>query len=231
MKGNRKLLPKLKTEENENALLSPEKTQSGGGGSPTKLRKPRKIPPGYELANYNAAIEHWNKMSYSKKCLDRDGEEYYERYSIFDDVSELKQYEKGIYLYAEFLKRLLITFFVMSALMALPLYLNYNGDGLQGYKDSYALTLAKFTIGNLNNADQKTYIMESACDVLGMLVLFCFYFHWRNFHNNLVSDDEKDLTELDPTMYVVSIVGFDPKTPNLENELRAYFDTIYRGAY
>lgn len=32
-------------------------------------------------------------------------------------------------------------------------------------------------------------------------------------------------------MYVVSIVGFDPKTPNLENELRAYFDTIYRGAY
>lgn len=32
-------------------------------------------------------------------------------------------------------------------------------------------------------------------------------------------------------MYVVSVVGFDPKTPNLEQQLLSYFDTTYRGAY
>jgi hypothetical protein len=31
--------------------------------------------------------------------------------------------------------------------------------------------------------------MESAADVLGMLVLFCFYFHWRSFHNDVVETD------------------------------------------
>lgn len=131
----------------------------------------------------------------------------------------------------EFLKRLLITFFIISVLMILPLYLNYFSDGLSGYKDSFALTLAKFSIGNLNNADQRVYIMESACDVLGMIVLFGFYFHWRSFHNNIVDTEQKDFTELDPSMYVLSIVGFDKNTPNLESELKAYFDTIYRGAY
>lgn len=67
--------------------------------------------------------------------------------------------------------------------MILPLYLNYFGTGLKDYKDSFTLTLAKFTLGNLDHADQKTYILESVCDVLGMLVLFVFYFHWRAFHN------------------------------------------------
>lgn len=88
----------------------------------------------------------------------------------------------------------MLTFLIISALMILPLYLNYNGVGLSGYKPSFALTLAKFSIGNLLFADQKTYIMESACDVLGMLVLFCFYFHWRSFNSDVVDNEEKDLT-------------------------------------
>lgn len=131
----------------------------------------------------------------------------------------------------EFLKRLLVTFFIISTLMVLPLYLNYSSDGLKGYKESFTLTLAKFSLGNLNNADQKIYIMESACDVLGMFILFGFYFHWRSFHNDVVTEGKKDFATLDPSMYVVSIVGFDKKTPNLEGELKVYFDVIYKGAY
>lgn len=155
-------------------------------------------------------------MSYSKKCIGQDGEEYYEQFSIFDDISQLKEYELGVYLYSEFIKRLFLTCLIISALMVLPLYLNYNGSGLYGYKDSFSLTLAKFTIGNLELENQKTYILESAADALGMLVLFGFYFHWRSFHNDVVDSEEKDFTQLDPTMYVVSVVGFDPTTPNLE---------------
>ncbi len=59
--------------------------------------------------------------------------------------------------------------------------------------------------------------MESACDVLGMLVLFGFYFHWRSFHYDIVNEEEKDFSTLDPGMYVITIVGFDKKTPNLES--------------
>jgi hypothetical protein len=33
--------------------------------------------------------------------------------------------------------------------MVLPIYLNYNGTGLKNYKESFTLTLAKFTLGNL----------------------------------------------------------------------------------
>lgn len=122
-------------------------------------------------------------MSYSKKSLDLNGEPYYTQYSITDDLTDLKQYGLGIYLYLQFIKRLLLTCFVISALLVLQLYINYQDDGLSTYKASFTLTLAKFTLGNLTFADQKTYIMESAVDVLSMVILFGFYIHWRAYHN------------------------------------------------
>lgn len=122
-------------------------------------------------------------MSYSKKSLDLNGEPYYTQYSITDDLTDLKQYGLGIYLYLQFIKRLLLTCFVISALLILQLYVNYQDDGLSTYKASFTLTLAKFTLGNLTFADQKTYIMESAVDVLSMVILFGFYIHWRAYHN------------------------------------------------
>lgn len=122
-------------------------------------------------------------MSYSKKSLDLNGEPYYTQYSITDDLTDLKQYGLGIYLYLQFIKRLLLTCFVISALLVLQLYVNYQDDGLSTYKASFTLTLAKFTLGNLTFADQKTYIMESAVDVLSMVILFGFYIHWRAYHN------------------------------------------------
>lgn len=42
---------------------------------------------------------HWNKMSYTKKIINLNGEEEYGASSIFDDVSDLKQYGLGIYFY------------------------------------------------------------------------------------------------------------------------------------
>jgi|JI7StandDraft_1071085.scaffolds.fasta_scaffold347333_1 hypothetical protein len=101
------------------------------------------------MANFDKAIDHWNQLSYSKKCTDSEGEHYYERFSIFDSLTELKEYEIGVYLYLEFIKRLFLVCFIISVLMTLPLYLNYNGTGLSTYKPSFTLTLAKFTLGNL----------------------------------------------------------------------------------
>ena len=127
-------------------------------------------------------MDHWNKMSYSKKIIGLDGSESYTTFSIWDDTSDLKQYGLGVYFYMEFIKRLCLACFVITILYILPLYLNYFDDGLASYKPSFALTLAKFTIGNLHEADQKVYIMQSACMVLSMITLFGFYLHWRSFH-------------------------------------------------
>lgn len=98
-------------------------------------------------------------MSYTKKCLDENGDTYYKQYSIADDLSDLKQYGLGIHLYLQFLKRLFLTTFIISALLILQIYVNYTSDGLSSYKDSFTLTLAKFTIGNLNMANNKNYII------------------------------------------------------------------------
>jgi len=52
-----------------------------------------------------------------------------------------------------------MAFFIIMVLSILQIYINYQGDGLSEYKSSFAITLARFTIGNLKDADQKTYIM------------------------------------------------------------------------
>lgn len=89
----------------------------------------------------------------------------------------------GLYLYLEFMKRLLVICIVISVLMILPIYINYQGTALNDYQDSFALTQAKFTVGNHEGAGRRIYLALSVCDVLSMLFLFGFYLHWRGFHN------------------------------------------------
>lgn len=110
------------------------------------------------------------------------------------------------------MKRLFIVCIVLSAIMILPLYINYNGTGLVNYTDSFSLTQAKFTIGNLTEEDRKTYIMISAADFLAMIILFFFYMHWRRYHNDIVEESNKDHSILNPTIYAVSVIGFNKKT-------------------
>lgn len=43
-------------------------------GSPTKLRRNKKIPPGYQLANYDETMKHWNSMTYTKIVTTQTGE-------------------------------------------------------------------------------------------------------------------------------------------------------------
>ena len=129
------------------------------------------------------------------------------------------------------MKRLFIVCIVLSAIMILPLYVNYNGTGLSEYKESFSLTQAKFTIGNLTEEDRKTYILLSAADFLSMIILFFFYMHWRRFHNDIVEESDKDHSVLNPTIYAVSVIGFDKKTELLEENLKAYIDGLFRGAY
>ena len=124
-----------------------------------------------------------------------------------------------------------LTFILITALVGIPLAYNYNGTGLSGYTDSFTLTLAKFTIGNLSNADQITYLYLTICDILSMIALFAFYLHWRIFVNDLIEEENKDHSVVNPSTYALSVSGFDKATPNIEDNLKAHIDGLYRGAY
>lgn len=118
-KGSKKLiLPKIHTEEEEE--------------SPTKLKKKmqRKVLPGYEIADYDTALKFLDTQSYRKKTITPHGEADLEPFGVCDDLSELKEYGLGIYLYLELIKRLFITFVILSCIVAAPLLFNYSGDGL-----------------------------------------------------------------------------------------------------
>lgn len=78
------------------------------------------------------------------------------------------------------------------------------------------ISLAKTSLGNISNGNQTAYLVFNACDLLSMIVFFVFYLHWRSFHNEAVTNQEKDVSLLNPTSYVLSVAGFDPATPSLE---------------
>jgi hypothetical protein len=61
---------------------------------------------------------------------------------------------------------------------------SFKGDGLIKYtkSGSFTMTLSKFTLGNISNGDQRTYMIISVADALSMLVMLFFYIHWRMFH-------------------------------------------------
>lgn len=73
--------------------------------------------------------------------------------------------------------------------------------------------------------------MQGACDFIAMLILYFFYMHWRNFHNDIIENSEKDNEVLNPCMYVVSVTGFNPKTELLEENMKAYIDGLFRGSF
>lgn len=129
------------------------------------------------------------------------------------------------------MKRLFVACILISTLMILPLYQNYQGTALKNFSETFTITQARFTVGNNLDADQREYIILSACDVLSMLVLFAFYIHWRSFHNSLVEEIDQDHEVLNPCLYAISVSGFDPKTELLEENLKAYIDGLFRGAY
>lgn len=70
------------------------------------------------------------------------------------------------------------------------------------------ITMAKMSLGNIENGNQETYMFITVCDILSMIVLFVFYLHWRSFHEEAVESEEKDHTIVNPTSYVLSVVGF-----------------------
>ena len=148
----------------------------------------------------------------------------------------MKQFGLGIYLYFEFLKRLIVALFIISVILIFPLLLQYNGDGLYQYtqKASFTMTIAKFSLGNLNNADQQSYLIVTISDVLSFLVMVIFYLHWRAFHQSALEQMENDTKLVNPTSYVVSVDQLCDKDTNvksIERQLRNYIDRQYQGAY
>jgi hypothetical protein len=101
----------------------------------------------------------------------------------------------------------------MSSFYILPIvYAFMNGEGLADYKESYMITLAKTSLGNIKNGNQVSYMLFTCADILSMLALFVFYLHWRSFHNEAVSEENRSPDILNPVMYSLSVIGFNPKT-------------------
>ena len=222
-KHNKVILPKLKTEEAEENVTN---------SSPGKLKRlKRKVLPGYEIATLDATMEFLDTQSYRKKVVGADGEAEYVPFGVCDDLEETKEFGLGIYLYLELIKRLMLTFIFLSILVGAELVFNYSGTGLSAYTASFTLTLAKFTLGNLSNADRTTYLIITIFDILTMVALFAFYVHWRLFLNSVIEESERNHDIVNPTLYAVSVSGFSKDTPNLEDNLKAYFDGLYRGAH
>ena len=78
------------------------------------------------------------------------------------------------------------------------------------------MILAKFSIGNLSNADQVAYLTITICDILTMFFLFGFYVHWRMFVNDQIDEEYRDHSTVNPANYALTVIGFDKSTPNLE---------------
>jgi len=99
-----------------------------------------------------------------------------------------------------------------------PLINNYQGNGLAKYaaSQSYTMTLARFTIGNISNGNLSDYLIVTISDIMSMLVLFIFYMHWRRFHQAVIDEVSKDYTILNPSSYVISIEDFHDETTNIK---------------
>jgi hypothetical protein len=135
-------------------------------------------------------------------------------------------------MYLEFVKRLGFTLLIMSAINMIPIiYAFQKGQALDSYTKSYMIYLAETSLGNISNGDRTAYLIFTICDILSMFVLFLFYLHWRSFHNEAVEEAEKDHTIVNPTSYVLTVIGFDKATPNLEENLKQYFQEVFDGVY
>lgn len=124
----------------------------------------------------------------------------------------------------------------MSMVVIMPMIVSYEGTALADYTSSDSVTgvEAKLTIGNISSGGRKEYLIVTIADLLSMLILFLFWLHWRSFHHSVVHEMEKDHSIVNPTRYVVAVEEFfdektNPKT--LEMELRAYIDSLYKGAF
>jgi len=96
---------------------------------------------------------------------------------------------------------------MMSAVVILPLVESYNGTGMGTYltSPSFATTLAKFSLGHIQNGDEQSYLAITVCDIVSMLILLIFCGHWRSFHKSIVEEMEKDHSIVNPVNYVVTV--------------------------
>lgn len=93
-----------------------------------------------------------------------------------------------MFLYLQFIKELLIACIAISVVCALPMVTFYQGDGLSSYPESFTLTLAYFSQGNLVLGGQTEYFSVVVADVLTMIIMFGFYIRWRSFHKEVVEE-------------------------------------------
>ena len=67
------------------------------------------------------------------------------------------------------------------------------------------MTLARFSLGNISNGNQQTYLIISIADALSVIIMIIFYLHWRAFHKAAIQELERDSNILNPISYALSV--------------------------
>jgi hypothetical protein len=96
--------------------------------------------------------------------------------------------------------------------------LQYNGTGLATYTKtpSFTMTLARFTLGNLSEGDRQSYMIVTFADVITLLIMIIFYFHWRAFHKSAIEELDRDHTIVNPVSYTISVEDFSDSSTNIK---------------
>ena len=97
----------------------------------------------YQPAKYKKALAYRNARSYMKKLPSG----HYKELDTFEDTDQLKHFGLGAYFYIEFMRRLVWLFFVLLLLEGIVIYIDWLGDGMSAYSESFSTYLIKATIG------------------------------------------------------------------------------------
>ena len=72
---------------------------------------------------------------------------HYKELDLFEDTERLKDFGLGTYFFIEFLRRIVWLFFVYLLIEAIVIYIDWIGDGMKSYSESFSTFLIKATIG------------------------------------------------------------------------------------
>jgi hypothetical protein len=109
---------------------------------------------------------------------------------LFVDTEELKYFGLGAYFYIEFFRRVTWLFFFFTLLVAVTIYINWKGSGMNAYSPSFSNYLIRSTVGNYSK-NKWTGIdgyLVTIIPAFNFLIMFLFYLCWKAHFFQCISE-------------------------------------------
>jgi len=156
-----------------------------------------------------------------------EGNNKFDKYSIFCDLKDFRKYGPGIYLFFDWMKQMIYLLFILTIFSAIAMYFNYKGLRLRDVEVSNpldkmmlannALDVEKegLTIGDVINWDDvfstksprtKTLLADYISTVV--MFLYIFIYNWRL--KKLVHEAKQECTSI--SSYAVEVSNIPPTT-------------------